>query len=720
MSDQFPYSFGKYRMEAEIGRGGFGTVFRAQDVNLDRPVAIKIMDPVYMRDQRWVARFRREARLMAKLDHPHIVPIHEISEEEGRLYLAMKFIDGPDLTKMITQQGGLPWDMVVDMTGQIASALDYAHQQNVIHRDLKPGNILVSNGQAMLTDFGLASMVEDNSVSISMTGGIAGTYNYMSPEVFNNEDVTPAADVYALGCVLYEMLAGHMLVEGKSTAAIIGAHLKGVTIDEPLPEGTPPGTRELIQTALAKDPLDRYPSAAELAQELQRISLDRLTTPYAQLERAVAGQDWSEALSLAIDIRAQDPNYRDVVALEARAQQGHWSERWRTEAQRALADNDFDAARGSLSQWRRIDPANPESESLEQELALAEQYVALQALVSDAQWEAAQTAADAIYTQDPSFRDIAVLQATIVTNLTPRQPPDEASDEPYRVESDATDDQATAVEPALALTSAATASEPPIDTTAEPAGRSLEADQLQAKAPAGDQPDPLLSTNNLEQPTGGRFVTIAENPIVLTTAVWAFSTGILLAPVFGYILDHGFRKHFIISPTEVTLRLMIFGFIAGLGTALVLWKNNRSLRWPYVLSMAAAWSLALLLVLSLFAPIVSFAYSEGSFLFLSSVQLMVAGILAGSWMVFVLRRNGIRSSPKQMAFIIAGWGAALFAWNLLIFLPEYLARYGLINTPLAFNLMLLLTGAVAGAIGSMVMYRQLKDHLRNSTRAIRN
>ena len=366
MSDQFPYSFGKYRMEAEIGRGGFGTVFRGVDVDLERPVAIKIMDPIYMRDQRWVARFRREARVMARLEHPNIVPIYEIGEEDGRLYLAMKFIDGPDMTQLIREKGALPWDVVVEMVSQIASALDFAHQENVIHRDLKPGNILIDNGKALLTDFGLAQMVESNSQSVSMSGGVAGTYNYMPPEVFNNEPATPAADVYALGCVVYEMLTGKMLFDGVTTAAIIGAHLKGISLDEPLPEGTPPGTREVIQIALAKDPLDRYATAAELANELQRAATDRLTGPYAQLEQALAGQNWPAALALAAEIRAQDPNYRDVSGLEDRAKRGQWSAQWLNEAQQGLAVNDFDAVRGALSQWRRVDPNNPDIPRVEQ------------------------------------------------------------------------------------------------------------------------------------------------------------------------------------------------------------------------------------------------------------------------------------------------------------------------------------------------------------------
>jgi alpha-glucoside transport system substrate-binding protein len=424
MSDQYPYFFGKYVIEAEIGRGGFGSVFRALDKDLDRPVAIKIMDPVYLRDRRWVARFRREAQVMARLDHPHIVPIYDTGEENDRLYLAMKFIDGPNLTHLIAQEGRLSWYDVVKLTEQITSALDYAHARNIIHRDLKPGNILVSNGDAMLTDFGLAQMVDDNSQSLSVSGGITGTYNYMPPEVFNNEDATPASDVYALGCVLYEMLVGKMLFEGKTTAAIIGAHLKGISIEESMPEGTPAGTRRLLQTAVSKNPEERYLSAGELSKEMARLSTDRLSEPYAALEQAMADQRWEEALEIATDIRSQDPNYRDVVALEERglaeneaARRRVWAVQWRTSSELALAVDNFDEVRGALIQWRRVAPEDPQISQVEKELALAEQYVALQGLIATGDWAAARPAAAAIFAQDPAFRDIVGLRAKIDANI---------------------------------------------------------------------------------------------------------------------------------------------------------------------------------------------------------------------------------------------------------------------------------------------------------------
>ena len=373
MSDHFPYSFGKYQIESEIGRGGFGTVFRAVDEDLERPVAIKVLDPLYMRDQRWVARFRREARVMAKLDHRHIVPIYEIGEADGRLYLTMKFIDGPDLTNHLNKKGALSWDVTVDLVAQMASALDYAHQQGIIHRDLKPANILISNGQALLTDFGLAQMLDDNSQSVSISGGIVGTYNYMAPEVFNNLAITAASDVYALGCVIYEMLDGQMLFDGQSTAAIIGAHLKGITFDKPLPAGTPPGVIEILQIALAKDPLDRFASASELAQELERVAQDRIAGPYLQLENALAARNWPEALTLAEQVRRYNPNYRDVAALEEQAKRGQWSDHWLNQADIALANDDFDALQIIFTQWRKVDPNDPRIKQKEDELALAKQ-----------------------------------------------------------------------------------------------------------------------------------------------------------------------------------------------------------------------------------------------------------------------------------------------------------------------------------------------------------
>ncbi len=590
MSDQYPYPFGKYRVETEIGRGGFGTVFRAVDVDLDRPVAIKILDPIYLRDTRWVARFRREARLMARLDHPNIVPVYEISEEEGRLYLAMKFIDGSDLTHLINEKGALPWDAILEMITQIASALDFAHKQNVVHRDLKPGNILVSSGGAMLTDFGLAQLMEDNSQSISLTGGIAGTFNYMSPEVFNNEDVSPAADIYALGCVLYEMLTGHMLVEGKSTAAIIGAHLNGVKIDEQLPEGTPPGTRTVIQTALAKDPLDRYATAGELAQELQRISSDRLSTPYAQLEQALDKQQWQEALALAAEIRAHDPSYRDVVALEEQAQRGHWSDHWRAETQQALDEGDFDDARGALSQWQRVDPHNPEIGRTEQKLALAQQHI------------------------KPS--------GTPVQEVKPD----------------------------------------PEDPAPDSSADSKSASVITSSTELPDSPSPHAEESKPEQLSSRPW-----SSILLTAAIWSIGAFFsIFLPGLGGI---------------------IFGFIGGLGTGFVLRRKEETLGWPNILIIALGWALAMI--------ITGFTDPFTSILFTP-----IAAILGGLWMAYILKRIGLIKTNRQLVLIATGWGVAFIAVGVLSLLGEIFGIPNLLSFPIG--------AAIAGTIGSAVMYKQLE------------
>ncbi len=276
----------------------------------------------------------------------------------------------------------------------------------------------------MLSDFGLAKIVEDNSQSISMSGSFAGTYNYMAPEVFNNVDITPASDVYALGCVIYEMLMGHMLFDSKTPGEIVSAHIKGITIDEQLPDDSPDGTRRVLQTALAKEPEKRYQSAGELAQELLQLSTDRLAEPYVTLKQAIAKHRWQEAVTIASEIRSQDPNYRDVESLEETAlseyrvgQRRYWSAQWQTSAEQALATENFDEARISITRWRHVAPDDPKLPLVERDLLLAERYVALQYLMAEEDWQAAQDKAAVIANQNPAYRNVLGLQARISANL---------------------------------------------------------------------------------------------------------------------------------------------------------------------------------------------------------------------------------------------------------------------------------------------------------------
>ena len=352
----------------------------------------------------------------------------------------MRLIDGPDLTNIIAEKGPLSWDDTVDIVSQIASAIDFAHQQNVIHRDLKPGNIMVTGKQAVLTDFGLAQIVESNAQSISISGGFTGTYNYMPPEIFNNDTITSAVDIYALGCVLFEMVTGHMLFEGQSTGAIIGAHLKGVTLDQPLPEGTPPGLREVILTALAKDPFNRYATAGELVNELKRLSSDLLAKPYAALELAMSEERWEDALAITAEIRAQDPDYRDSAAIEERAlaeneaaQRRQMAGQLETTALVALAAGNFDEVRGVLLQWRHVAPDDPQLGVIDGELQMAEQYAQVEEHIANEDWTKAELAAAVIISQNPDYRNIGSLKEKITTQLRPQPVKDARQSHPEEV-----------------------------------------------------------------------------------------------------------------------------------------------------------------------------------------------------------------------------------------------------------------------------------------------
>jgi serine/threonine protein kinase len=288
---------GKYRILAEIGKGGFATVYRALDTTLDREVALKLLDPLLMRDATWVGRFHREARAVARLKHPHIVTIHEIAEAEGRLYIAMELVGGPSLAQRIAERGRLSWDETLVILGQVADALDYAHGQGVLHRDLKPGNILLDPQRGpILTDFGFARLVGESSMSVSVSGGVVGTPAYIAPEVWDGEEPTAATDLYALGCIAYEMLTGEVLFSGKTPSVVMRKHL----MDGPQwpdaahwPEGVPPGVRDILAHVLAKDSTARYASAHEFVAALAASSLPapvpRAPEPVPAREPSVAG-----------------------------------------------------------------------------------------------------------------------------------------------------------------------------------------------------------------------------------------------------------------------------------------------------------------------------------------------------------------------------------------------------------------------------------------------
>jgi DNA-binding beta-propeller fold protein YncE len=236
-----------YRIEALIARGGMGVVYRATHLGLERPVALKVIARELADREGFRERFLRESRLAARLDHPSVVPIYDSREVDGELIVAMRLVEGGDLRHLIDKEGPLPPGRALDLLGQVADALDAAHAAGIVHRDVKPHNILVEGDHAYLSDFGLAKAFDQSSVASSAS--VVGTAQYMSPEQWRGDSIGPAADVYSLGCVLYEALTG------------IAPFERAESDTEPeLPEGID----EAIRRAVAKDPARRYRSAGEL------------------------------------------------------------------------------------------------------------------------------------------------------------------------------------------------------------------------------------------------------------------------------------------------------------------------------------------------------------------------------------------------------------------------------------------------------------------------
>ena len=268
---------GRYELLQEIGQGGFAIVYQAKDTELGRMVALKELRPMLLQDDAWVRRFIREAKTVAQLDHPHVVTIYDVYREKNRLFIVMHLIDGTSLDQHITKQVGLPWAETLDIFTKIAQGLDYAHEQGVLHRDLKPANILIDHHRGpMLTDFGLAKLTSQNSMSASVTGSVVGTPHYIAPEIWEGGQFTPQADIYAMGCILYEMLTGSRAFDGESPPSVMMAHFKPPSLPAIWPSGVPNDLSKVLIKALANQPTDRYNSAKEMVEMLTLLNQNEI------------------------------------------------------------------------------------------------------------------------------------------------------------------------------------------------------------------------------------------------------------------------------------------------------------------------------------------------------------------------------------------------------------------------------------------------------------
>jgi serine/threonine-protein kinase len=257
--------FGPYHLKRLLGRGGMGEVYEAEHTVKEWTVAVKLMSEKFSKDPVFRERMKREARITGRLQEPHVVPIHDYGEVDGQMFLEMRLIEGTDLDSVLKRFGPLTPPRAVAIISQIASALDAAHAAGVMHRDVKPPNILVTRDDfAYLVDFGIASATTDEK--LTQLGTAVGTWKYMAPERFSNDEVTYRADIYALACVLYECLTGSPPYRADSATTLVTAHLL-----DPIPQasvarsGIPKAFDTVIARGMAKKPEDRYASAGDLA-----------------------------------------------------------------------------------------------------------------------------------------------------------------------------------------------------------------------------------------------------------------------------------------------------------------------------------------------------------------------------------------------------------------------------------------------------------------------
>jgi serine/threonine kinase PknH len=285
-------AFGPYQVLELLGRGGMGEVHRARDTVNDRIVALKRLPVRLGADEEFERRFRAECAVVAALDHPHIVGVHAYGEIDGRLYLAMHLVDGPDLGALLTREAGLAPARAVDLVEQVAEALDAAHAVGMVHRDVKPANVLVARREgrdlAYVADFGLARAVSSGSTSLTSTGTAVGSMAYMAPERFTGGHGDHRADIYALGCLLFECVAGRPPFVCDGLPAMVHAHLN---VEPPrvsaYASDVPSGLDAVIARGMAKDPELRYASAGDLAADA-RAALDGRPPAARQQARAVA------------------------------------------------------------------------------------------------------------------------------------------------------------------------------------------------------------------------------------------------------------------------------------------------------------------------------------------------------------------------------------------------------------------------------------------------
>jgi len=296
---------GHYIIREPLGQGGMARVYKGYQEHLDRLVAIKVLPSYYAADPNFVNRFKQEAQALARLSHPNIVTVHDAGEQDGRLYIVMAYMSGGTLKERMDHQMGMA--EVLPVVQEIAAALHYAHERSIIHRDVKPVNVLLdSDGRAVLSDFGIAKVMESAEQHLTRPGAGVGTPEYMSPEQCRGSKVDPRSDIYALGVMLYEMLSGRTPFQADNYTALAHAH-----IYEPVPPPTlfnpyiTPSVQAVILRALSKEPSHRFSQAPDLAAALEHATHGGGAAPGARASQTFAPVSTAEPASRLICPRCQ-------------------------------------------------------------------------------------------------------------------------------------------------------------------------------------------------------------------------------------------------------------------------------------------------------------------------------------------------------------------------------------------------------------------------------
>ena len=291
----------RYRLERRLGAGGMATVQLAFDTRLQRHVAVKLLAEHLADDANFAARFRREALAAARLVHPNIVGVFDFGADDasGRQFIVMEFVDGPSCAEILRDRGAIDPREAVDILGQACRGLEYAHRNGVVHRDVKPGNLLLNqDGVVKLADFGIAKAAEQSD--ITKVGSVIGTAAYLAPEQSRGEPAGPASDLYALGVVAYQLVSGRLPYEGASLTDLARLQEQG---PPPKPAGVPDAVCAAIMKALSNDPRERYASGTEMEQALQD-ALQGIAPEPTAATRAIAGDDTTRALDPTAATRA--------------------------------------------------------------------------------------------------------------------------------------------------------------------------------------------------------------------------------------------------------------------------------------------------------------------------------------------------------------------------------------------------------------------------------